>query len=355
MPDQANIEALLIRSFGTELDAAEQATLEAWLAENETNRQTAQQLRSAWDKAAFDKPFAADFTEGLAAVRTKAGLPILTIGKPLQPKPKAAIIELPKETPFMRTGSFRLIRYAAAIAAILIVAAGLWYQKGLIFNQNTADWQMAENTNLEKQEITLPDQSKVWLKKGARIQYPSKFAAGKREIHLLGTAFFEVAHNPAQVFEVNGPDGARVTVLGTEFEAQFNDHASELSVQVRSGKVRFEGNADKNILLTAGQKAIFNPGSAQMQSVVADANALFWQSGTLTYDRVPLKDVFAQMEQLFGVKIILKNAEMANCLFSATFPQPKAPTLLQGIAQLYQMRYSETGPDAYLLEGGICQ
>jgi ferric-dicitrate binding protein FerR (iron transport regulator) len=350
MSDQVNFEALLIRSFGSELDAAEQATLDAWLAENETNRQTAQQLRSAWDKAAFDKPFVADFTAGLAAVRAKAGLSTVSLEKP-----RAAIIELPKDTPFMRTRSFRVIRYAAAIAAIVIIAAGVWYQKGLMFNPNTADWQMAENTSLEKQEITLPDQSKVWLKKGARIKYPSKFAAGKREIHLLGTAFFEVAHNPAQVFEVNGPGSARVTVLGTEFEAQFNEHASELSVQVRSGKVRFEGNSDKNILLTAGQKAVFNPGSAQMQSVVADANALFWQSGTLTYDRVPLKDVFAQMEQLFGVKIIFKNAEMANCLFSATFPQPKAPTLLQGIAQLYQMRYSETGPDSYLLEGGICQ
>jgi ferric-dicitrate binding protein FerR (iron transport regulator) len=349
MPDQANIEALLIRSFGTELDAAEQATLEAWLAENETHRQTAQQLRSAWDKAAFDKPFAADFTEGLAAVRAKAGLTVSL------EKPHANIIELPKDTPFIRTRFIRQMRYAAAIAAIFIVAAGLWYQKGLMFNQNTADWQMVENTSLEKQEITLPDQSKVWLKKGARIHYPSKFAAGKREIHLFGTAFFEVAHNPAQVFEVNGPDGARVTVLGTEFEAQFNEHASELSVQVRSGKVRFEGNADKNILLTAGQKAVFNPGSAQMQSVAADVNALFWQSGTLTYDRVPLKEVFAQMEQIFGVKIILKNAEMANCLFSATFPQPQAPKLLQGIAQLYNMQYSEKGSDAYLLEGGICQ
>lgn len=354
MPDQANIEALLIRSFGSELDAAEQATLDAWLLENEAHRQTAQQLRSSWDNAAFDKPFAADFTEGLAAVRMKAGLPTLTIGKPLQPKSKAAIIEIPKETPYMRTRGFRTMRYAAAVAAILIVAAGLWYQKDLLFNQNTADWQLVENTSLEKQEFTLPDQSKVWLKKGARLNYPAKFSAGKREVYLNGTAFFYVTHNPAQPFEVNGPKNARVTVLGTEFEAQFEENQPEYSVQVRTGKVRFEGNTYKNIVLTAGQKAVFTRSNEQLQNVPVDVNALYWQSGTLMYDRIPLKTVLAQLEQLFGVKITLKNAAMANCLLSATFPQPKTPALLQGIAQLYNMRCSETGPNTYLLEGGSC-
>ena len=354
MPDQAHIDALLIRSFATELDAAEQATLDAWLNATEQNVQIAQQLRDAWDKAAFEKPFVADAAAGLAAVRIKAGLP--AVGKPMEndsaSKRQAAIIEMPNETPYMRTNAFQWVRYAAAVAAVLIIASALWFQKGLFFKDT--NWQVAENNSSEKQEITLPDGSHVWLKKGAQLRYPATFAAGKRAVYLRGTAFFSVTHNPAQVFEVNSNSAERVTVLGTAFEVQFNENQPECSVQVQQGKVRFEGTSEKNMLLTAGQKAVFNRQSAQMRAVQADANALFWQNGMLVFDRTPLKAVFAQIEQLYHVKINVKNQEIGDCLLSAIFPQPDAAALLRSIAQLYQMQFSEIGDNAYQLEGGIC-
>ncbi len=348
MPDQAHIDALLIRSFATELDAAEQATLDAWLKATEHNVHIAQQLRDAWDKAAFEKPFVADAAADLAAVRIKAGLP----ARNQAPKQLAAIIEMPNETPYMRTPGFRWVRYAAAVAAVLILAGALWFQKGLFFKDT--NWQVAENNSTEKQEITLPDGSQVWLKKGAQLRYPVTFAAGKRAVYLRGTAFFSVTHNPAQVFEVNSNSAERVTVLGTAFEVQFNENQPEYSVQVQQGKVRFEGTSEKNMLLTAGQKAVFNRQSAQMRAVQADANALFWQNGMLVFDRTPLKKVFAQIEQLYHVKINVKNQEIGDCLLSATFPQPDAAALLRSIAQLYQMKLAEIGDNAYQLEGGIC-
>ncbi len=348
MPDQAHIDALLIRSFATELDAAEQATLDAWLNASEHNVHIAQQLRDAWDKAAFEKPFVADTAADLAAVRLKAGLPAHNQA----PKRQAAMIEMPNDTPYMRTNAFQWVRYAAAVAAVLIIAGALWFQKGLFFKDT--DWQIAENNSTEKQEITLPDGSQVWLKKGAQLRYPKTFAAGKRAVYLRGTAFFSVTHNPAQVFEVNSNSAERVTVLGTAFEVQFNENQPEYSVQVQQGKVRFEGTSEKNMLLTAGQKAVFNRQSAQMRAVQADANALFWQNGMLVFDRTPLKAVFAQIEQLYHVKINLKNQEIGDCLLSATFPQPDAAALLRSIAQLYQMKLAEIGDNAYQLEGGIC-
>jgi ferric-dicitrate binding protein FerR (iron transport regulator) len=143
-------------------------------------------------------------------------------------------------------------------------------------------------------------------------------------------------------------------VLGTAFEVQFNENQPESSVQVQQGKVRFEGTSEKNMLLTAGQKAVFNRQSAQMRAVQTDANALFWQNGMLVFDRTPLKAVFAQIEQLYHVKINVKNQEIGDCLLSATFPQPDAAALLRSIAQLYQMQFSEIGDNAYQLEGGIC-
>lgn len=41
-------------------------------------------------------------------------------------------------------------------------------------------------------EITLPDNSKVWLNENSILKYPEHFTKEKRELHLTGEAYFEV-------------------------------------------------------------------------------------------------------------------------------------------------------------------
>ena len=44
--------------------------------------------------------------------------------------------------------------------------------------------------------VVLPDGSKVYLRKFARLDYPGKFDNDRREVSLTGEAFFEITPNP---------------------------------------------------------------------------------------------------------------------------------------------------------------
>jgi len=67
------------------------------------------------------------------------------------------------------------------------------------------------------EEVLLPDGSTVTLNSMARISYPEKFRAGKREVLLSGEAFFKVKRNPQKPFMVRIEEKAIVEVLGTSF------------------------------------------------------------------------------------------------------------------------------------------
>jgi ferric-dicitrate binding protein FerR (iron transport regulator) len=72
-----------------------------------------------------------------------------------------------------------------------------------------------ENPKGQKTKIILPDGSKVWLNSESRLEYSSVFT-GKRQVSLVGEAFFEVAKNPNKPFQVFS-NGVLTTALGTSF------------------------------------------------------------------------------------------------------------------------------------------
>ncbi|MBU6340952.1 MAG: FecR domain-containing protein, partial [Bacteroidetes bacterium] len=293
MSDQTQMEALLLRSFGEALDAEASNALAAWLSENPVHRERAEQLRQIWDASSLEKPFTLDYQADLNTVRQKAGLDQMQVVK--------------KASPWYR-------RYGLAAAAVALLVVGWWVRYGT----ETPEMLMVQNQDREKMELVLPDGTHIWLKKGANLQYPAHFSAGKRTVRLKGVAFFQVTHNPAQVFEVISPQNDRITVLGTEFEARFSDDS--VNVQVRSGKVRFEGPKAGDVLLTSGQKAVFERSSNHISVLNATENDLFWQSGLLRFQNTPLQIVLETMEQCYQIEINLHKSDLKNCAISAVFP-----------------------------------
>ena len=66
--------------------------------------------------------------------------------------------------------------------------------------------------------VTLSDGTRVWLNGESELRFPFGFTSGRREVHLRGEAFFEVAKDPQRPFVVTS-DYYSATVLGTSFDA----------------------------------------------------------------------------------------------------------------------------------------
>jgi ferric-dicitrate binding protein FerR (iron transport regulator) len=113
-----------------------------------------------------------------------------------------------------RPKSFPLLRYAAACAFIVMLAAsGFWVLR--IHDPNMVVYHTAGE---EKLRIELPDNSIVYLNSNSTLQVARNWEAGThREVWLKGEAFFNVKHYPAlgsTKFSVNTA-GAKVEVLGS--------------------------------------------------------------------------------------------------------------------------------------------
>ena len=62
----------------------------------------------------------------------------------------------------------------------------------------------------------LSDGTKVYLNAASELKYPVQFDSKKRQVHLSGEAYFEVAKDECRPFFVQAGD-VRIRVLGTSF------------------------------------------------------------------------------------------------------------------------------------------
>lgn len=104
----------------------------------------------------------------------------------------------------------RWMKYAAVIAAMLVMGGGIgywFYQSG-----NNQQMMVAVASEGIVKEVVLPDGSKVWLNNAATLKYPREFSEKERNVYLEGEAYFEVTKNRHKPFTVQS-DAIRVRVL----------------------------------------------------------------------------------------------------------------------------------------------
>ncbi len=187
------------------------------------------------------------------------------------------------------------------------------------------------NTNADKR-ITLEDKSVVILSARSGLVYPDKFSEEIREVQLVGDAFFQIAPNPSKPFCVYS--GNLITkVLGTSFriKSKIKDH---VEVEVVTGKVSvFENkeifaqkgqSADQSqksngVLLTPNQRATYFTESRHLitslveQPVIVNAPP---SAETLVFSNTFLPDIFAGLQQEYGIEIVLANENLEKCTFT---------------------------------------
>jgi ferric-dicitrate binding protein FerR (iron transport regulator) len=102
-----------------------------------------------------------------------------------------------------------------------------------------------------KSKIILPDGSEVWLNAGSSLRYENNFNKDKRDVSLVGEAFFTVTTNKEKPFIVN-TKGMVVRAFGTEFNVKsYPEEKSESAILV-------EGKIDVEIKNTGKESDIFN-------------------------------------------------------------------------------------------------
>lgn len=154
--------------------------------------------------------------------------------------------------------------------------------------------------------ITLADGSRVWLNAGSRLIYPSEFVDKRREVFLVGEAFFEVAKNEGQPFFVKTTD-VEIKVLGTKFNISAYPEDYSVQTALTEGRVELSrtnaGLLEKKIQLSPGELAYFNKKSGE--TTIHDVDVEYyslWTKGLFSFSNTDLNRITRKLERYYNIQ-----------------------------------------------------
>jgi len=192
-----------------------------------------------------------------------------------------------------------VLRYAAAIVGVIVLAAGLAYW----FRNKAEELVVASAAH---GQVLLPDGTKVWLNQSSVLKYPRAFEGKERHVYLDGEAYFEVARNHEKPFTVKS-QAMDVRVLGTSFNIKCRPDNSFAETTLVEGEVEVKDKSDKGrITLLPGQKAVLNRVTGRMQVKQVDPKMeIVWHNDLIPFEKSSIFQIAAALERFYGVKIIL--------------------------------------------------
>jgi transmembrane sensor len=227
-------------------------------------------------------------------------------------------------------------RVLVQTAAVISLLAVTWW---FISRENI---QTYETLAGEKIEFFLPDSSEVYLNATSKLTVNKSFWESDRRVSLEGEAYFKV--KKGSKFEVVSRDGV-VSVLGTEFNVK--NRIGFYEVICYEGLVQVESKQQK-IKLSYSQlmRIIEDTFYEDKHSSMTPG----WISNESTFQSVPIKEVFFELERQYGVKLIAENIEM-NQLFSGSFTHNDLTLALKAITQPMNINYEIVDHQTIVLSG----
>jgi transmembrane sensor len=216
------------------------------------------------------------------------GLEILWNAKPFHDAVKALPVD---RSELMRTRSRRWPLRAAALAASVLLASGIWqYPSVKVALQ--ADYVTATGAQTQ---VPLPDGSKMLLNTDTAVALD--FDAGRRHIRLLrGEAFFDVVHDPAHPFTVSGQYG-EVEVLGTAFAVRTTDGEDEVVLERGRVQVLCLCDGRDKAVLAPGEAVSVNASAVSPVHATDPSATLAWREGRIIFENAPLGDVLEELRR----------------------------------------------------------
>lgn len=239
----------------------------------------------------------------------------------------------------------KIMRWAASMSILLISIVSFWFYQNMPVEQL-----IVETAAGQQKSLILPDGSRVVLNVGSSISFPEAFLQDKREVELVGEAFFDVKRNPEKPFRVKSGQ-LTTTVLGTSFNIKAYNQWDQ-AITVATGKVAV-GAENQQVHLNPGDQATFHKQTLKTSRVPVEV-ALAWQNGELHFQDSPLKDVIRSLERWYNMEIILNNPAMELCAFTGQFKDEKLLNVLEVLKEALGISY-EVKSNKIFINGEGCK
>ncbi|SMG11970.1 FecR family protein [Sphingobacterium psychroaquaticum] len=250
------------------------------------------------------------------------------------------------------TRLIKMRRWVSAAAAIVVLglSGSLFFRtelRNLFHLQENQPPLLTEfSTPIGKlQKLQLPDSSTIFLNGNAKVRFDSKNFKNKRQIYLdQGEAFFAVKRDSLHPFSIKvGKLG--VEVLGTSFNINHSISAKQITIDVKTGRVRVDGGKpDHTYLLTAGKGLHYNETNATFQHF--DSNPQYsnvWIEGGIFLNGATFEELSELLYNRYGVVLKYDTQDTKAFSYSLLIPQVQSvDQLLQMICNIHQLKFRRT-------------
>ena len=267
----------------------------------------------------------------------------------------------------------KLLKYAAAVAAVFIIALIVKTTIDASENHKGSHSVASINTerhtdflfktqNGEKKLITLPENTNIWLNAGSQLQLDKGFGKENRRVYLSGEALFDVTHNEKIPFIVC-IQKCEIKDMGTLFNVKAYPGDKQSETSLLRGKVEIElNNSPHKIFLSPNEKVVINNDDVSLvkkkQSyttpVIKDINLLplsynqkdsavietAWAQNRLEIVNEDFFHMKDKLERWFNVKINIKDNAVGKYPFTATFENEDIRQVLQALQYAYHFNYT---------------
>lgn len=207
-----------------------------------------------------------------------------------------------------KTNTYVLAHWKKAVAAMLILGAGLSYM--LIPKTMRAPLG-------QQKKVILADGTQVQLNSGSEISYSRLWGLFNRDVSLRGEAFFDVSHNKQKPFIVTTKN-ATVRVTGTKFdvEAWTQKNSTNTVVTLIEGGVTFasRSNAKQTVDLKPGQQSRLSASAVApaKPKKVATKYETAWLENRFAFEKQSIESIIKELERRFNVTIEVANSDLLN-------------------------------------------
>ncbi|MFT7032858.1 MAG: transmembrane sensor [Cyclobacteriaceae bacterium] len=242
-----------------------------------------------------------------------------------------------KVVPMKRTSQI-LLRVAASIVLVMSIGYSIQYLNSTE-KQELDSVTIMEKSNPKgrKSTVMLPDGSTVKLNAESHLKYEE--ADNRRNVYLVGEAFFEVAEDAAKPFTVFCKE-ISTTALGTSFNVRSYPEDLITQVYLKTGSVevrQFESSQKEKLTLAPGDGVEYSAlNKTLVLTKLEPEMVLAWNDNTIKFESADFNQVRNKLERWFGVEIevigkpdsawrisgAFKNESLENILTSIDFTAP---------------------------------
>lgn len=215
--------------------------------------------------------------------------------------------------------SYKLLRIAAILIIPLLSMVGSY----LYIQHNKSDQELIQCfvPEGEKQELTLPDGSKVNINSGSILIYPKEFKGDTRTLFLIGEANFTVKKDPKHPFIVS-TSYLRVQALGTKFNIQAYSESDRITTTLENGAVKVNkiDNTENAFFLSPDEQLEYNSKTDMFEKRHIDATHYSsWIKGKLVFINQPLKEILASIQRNYAIDFVINPHLFTQDLYTIKF------------------------------------